>query len=223
MKVTGWNRSRDGVADLFGKSLGLALLGALFLTGCGTPAHTPSKVDGLTLRNPTLGFKGISMTVPSSYEHTALTLSQDAKPQTMMEAAWLVSANHDTHAGVQTLERVAFQSRYSDRGMVLSMLRLAWNVPSPAQGFNHDWFMSLMAEAIRFPHKGIVTREVRKIGANHVAVASRQLVEGDLFYTTYLVPVPPKSVLVISGLCRLKRKDYLTREMEEAVATITVE
>lgn len=193
------------------------VLGLLMLmAGCASP-KIPAKVTGSEITDPSLGFHGISLRLPSSYRPYA-PLPKNEWGQNNAQWAWRNALGFDNGPGLTALEHIPFEGGDGIWGITVSIIRLGH--PLPAQKTRLLALLDKNANRAKFSVGEIVTREVANIGGRDVLCIERVIPERARHNAIYIMPIMPSSLLVFNGFCPIGREGELITDIKSAISSV---
>ncbi|WP_438479856.1 hypothetical protein [Oleiharenicola lentus] len=184
-------------------------------------AYTKSIIIDSEIRNPSVGFYGITLKIPANW--SIFPAVQDIKLPTSNNAqrAWRMAKSYDGAPGNTTHEIVTLHD--GSNGIALAIVT-GVGADWPPEKFKKDysWALAFKAKGFAFPAGEVFVREVSTIGQRSFAKIGRTLPIGGKNHVNfvYLIVLGPSYEISLNGVASEENRAALEAAMDEMMKSL---
>jgi len=197
------------------------VIGFALLLSARAYDYTPSRIDGLKLSNPTVGFHGFAVEFPGGYAIYPPPADPKSAPPTFGYYAYEFASRIDEISpGWHTEEAYAYTQPFGAIGFSVSSVRDQRRPFSQWQKNDLIHFMRRNIALVTppFPHATKFMELVDESG--NAPIAKIGFKSDKLVYVAYYVPGTLREFFNFLAICAPRYQDLMVRDLDRAVATL---
>lgn len=200
----------------------IVLLFALLTHAC-FGGFKPAVVDGRSVRNPTIGFRGYSITFPEGYAQFRFAEDKNSPSPAIGQWAWRMAVDLDEGtAGLRTHEIIVFESG-QQRALALgvAVMNIEFAIAELPE-FERTMVMDHVARTSVFPSGEVLQRTKGKVGDHLTAKVVRKFDRNSRTFinAVYYAFGELKELYTLNGICAEADKAGLLQDMDAVMASL---
>jgi len=169
------------------------------------------------VKNTSIGYKGAEIKFPEGYV-IYHPVSRDKPTSSCAQHAWGMSQDYNKASGTAN-EFLVYESK--GVGIALSICRVPYLIPN-RKDFEYKLYLDHYSRDFKFPAGTVFVCDVAKTGPHYIVRNGRDMADSNLCNLVYTLAIPPSTVLAFNGVCRLKDKERMIKDMDSLVTNITI-